>query len=186
MTGVQPDPNSAPMDAAHNRDMTYPPLYHGDNGEISTTLRRNGSEPELVYPNGSSVHYLATGKSTGGLFGLHRYEFGPELTGPDPHFHRSTSESWYILSGSMRIYDGTQWVTTEQGDYVHVPPGGIHAFKNESGAPVSMLLHFSPGAPREDFFEGVIRLPQMTDEEKKEFFHFHDTFGMDSHFTVDG
>ena len=30
-----------------------------------------------------------------------------------------------------------------------------HAFKNTSGAPVTMLLHFCPGAPREEYFERV-------------------------------
>lgn len=39
-----------------------------------------------------------------------------------------------------------------------VPPGGLHGFRNESGARASMLLHFAPGAPREPYFEGLNRL----------------------------
>jgi quercetin dioxygenase-like cupin family protein len=155
--------------------MTYPPpLYHGDKPEISATFRPDASEPELIYPNGTRVHYLSTGQSTGGLFGLYRWECGPGVTGPDPHFHRTMTESFYILSGSMRIYNGTEWLTTEPGDYVHVPVGGAHGFKNESGAPASMLLHFSPGAPREGYFEGLVRVAQMSDEEKEEFYRYHD------------
>ena len=76
-------------------------------------------------------------------------------SGPDPHFHRSISESFYILAGSVRIFDGDRWIDTEPGDFVHVPEGGVHAFRNESGEPASMLLHFSPGAPREGYFEGL-------------------------------
>ena len=34
------------------------------------------------------------------------------------------------------------------GDFLFVPEGGIHGFRNESGAPASMLLLFAPGAPR--------------------------------------
>jgi len=136
--------------------MTYPPpLYHGESGEISATYRPAGTEPELVYPSGTKVHYLSTGASTGGLFGMYRWSCGPGVTGPDPHFHRSLAESFYILSGSMRIYDGKQWLDTEPGDWVHVPAGGVHGFKNESGEPASMLLHFAPGAPREGYFEGL-------------------------------
>lgn len=30
-----------------------------------------------------------------------------------------------------------------------------HGFRNESGAPASMLIHFAPGAPREAYFEGL-------------------------------
>jgi mannose-6-phosphate isomerase-like protein (cupin superfamily) len=55
------------------------------------------------------------------------------------NFHRSISESFYILSGSVRIYDGRRRIDTVQGDFAHVPEGGVHAFRNESGAPASML-----------------------------------------------
>ncbi|SNY66113.1 cupin domain-containing protein [Paractinoplanes atraurantiacus] len=156
--------------------MTYPPpLYHGDKGEVSATYRPDGTAPELVYPtNGTRVHYLSTGASTNGLFGLYRWECGPGVTGPDPHFHHSLAESFYILNGVMSIYNGERWIEASPGDYVHVPPGGIHAFKNRSGAPVSMLLHFSPGAPREGYFEGLAHVNEMSDEEKAAFYLEHD------------
>jgi mannose-6-phosphate isomerase-like protein (cupin superfamily) len=155
--------------------MTYPPpRYHGPEGDVSATYRPDGTAPELVYPNGTRVHYLSSGASTGGLFGLYRWECGPGVTGPDPHFHRSIAESFYILSGSMRIYDGREWIKATSGDYVHVPAGGIHGFKNESGEPASMLLHFAPGAPREGYFEGLLRVGEMDDEEKAAFYAEHD------------
>jgi mannose-6-phosphate isomerase-like protein (cupin superfamily) len=155
--------------------MTYPPpSYHGDSGELSATCRPADAAPELVYPSGNSAHYLATGTSTNGQFGMYRWEMGPEPSGPAPHFHRAISESFYILSGTIRIYDGTRWIDTVPGDFVHVPEGGIHAFRNESGAPASMLLHFSPGAPREDYFEGLLTLADKSDEEKAAFYAEHD------------
>ena len=130
--------------------MSYPePRYHGDTGEASATYRPVGSSPEVVYPNGNTVHYLATGEATHGLFGLYRWEFGTEPSGPDPHFHRTLTESFYILTGSVRIYDGRRWIDTAPGDFVHVPEGGIHGFRNESGAPGSMLDPLLAGrAPR--------------------------------------
>ena len=76
----------------------------------------------------------------------------------------------------MRIYDGDRWIDTRPGDFVHVPEGGIHAFRNESGEPASMLLHFAPGAPREGYFEGLPGLAGATEEERAEFFLRHDTF----------
>ncbi|MEQ4724971.1 cupin domain-containing protein [Nonomuraea sp. B19D2] len=158
--------------------MTYPePRYHGDTGELSATYRPFGHEPELTYPKtGNTVHYLATGATTNGQFGLYRWVMGPEPSGPGPHFHKSISESFYILEGSVRIYDGTRWIETEPGDWVHVPEGGVHAFRNESGAPATMLLHFAPGAPREGYFEGLLDLAGKSEEEKAEFFIRHDTY----------
>ncbi|MFB9235413.1 cupin domain-containing protein [Plantactinospora siamensis] len=157
--------------------MTYPPpRYQGNLGEQTATYRPAGTPPELVYPTGNTAHYLATGASTNGQFGLYRWEMGPEPSGPAPHFHRSISESFFILAGSVRIYDGSRWIDTRPGDFVHVPEGGAHAFRNESGEPASMLLHFAPGAPREGYFEGLIGLADRTEEERTEFFLKHDTF----------
>ncbi|GAA2100648.1 cupin domain-containing protein [Actinomadura alba] len=160
--------------------MTYPePRYLGDKGEISATYRAADHPPELTYQSGNTVHYLAAGASTNGQFGLYRWEMGPEPSGPDAHFHKSISESFFILAGTVRIYDGTRWIDTRPGDFVHVPEGGIHAFRNESGEPASMLLHFAPGAPREGYFEGLAEFAvsgRPSDEELAEFYFRHDTF----------
>jgi mannose-6-phosphate isomerase-like protein (cupin superfamily) len=157
--------------------MSYPPpRYLGPDGEQTATYRPEATKPDWTYANGNTVHYLATGATTNGQFGLYRWEMGPEPSGPDPHFHRSISESFYILLGSVRIFDGRRWVDTAPGDFVHVPEGGIHAFRNESGEPASMLLHFAPGAPREAYFEGLPDLARLTDEERTAFMLEHDTF----------
>ena len=102
---------------------------------------------------------------------------GPAVSGPDPHFHRTISESFFILEGTVRIYDGTRWIDTRPGDFVHVPAGGIHGFRNESGAPAAMLLHFAPGAPREGYFEGLATFAasgRPSDEELADFYLRHD------------
>jgi mannose-6-phosphate isomerase-like protein (cupin superfamily) len=139
--------------------MSYPPeLYHGDTGEVSATFRPASAPPDLVYPeSGTAVDYLATGEATQGLFGLYRWTMTAARSGPGPHFHRTLAESFYVLTGSIRVWDGTAWRDAGPGDFVHVPPGGIHGFRNESGAPASMLIHFAPGAPREGYFEGLAR-----------------------------
>jgi mannose-6-phosphate isomerase-like protein (cupin superfamily) len=157
--------------------MSYPqPRYPREGGELTAAYRPAGHEPELVYAAGTRVHYLATGASTNGQFGLYRWDMAGPPSGPDPHFHRSISESFFILSGTVRIFDGTRWIDAMPGDFVHVPEGGVHAFRNESGAPASMLLHFASGAPREEYFEGLVGLAGRSEEDKAEFFLRHDTF----------
>jgi mannose-6-phosphate isomerase-like protein (cupin superfamily) len=155
--------------------MSYPqPRYLGDGGEVTATHRPAAHEPELVYAGGTRVHYLATGASTNGQFGLYRWDMTGPPTGPAPHFHRSISESFFILAGTVRIFDGSRWIDAVPGDFVHVPEGGVHAFRNESGEPASMLLHFAPGAPREAYFEGLVDLARLSEDEKAEFFLRHD------------
>jgi len=160
--------------------MSYPPpLYSSDTGEASAWLRPASTAADLQSVT-TQVHYLATGATTGGLFGLYRYEMTAARSGPDPHFHKTMAESFYVLDGMLRLHDGTGWRDLAAGDFAHVPPGGIHGFRNESGAPVSMLLHFAPGAPRESYFQAVAEVARgersLTPEEWTELYRRHDQY----------
>jgi quercetin dioxygenase-like cupin family protein len=159
--------------------MSYLPYpedrYTGATGEASATLRPDAT-PGEIQRGALTARYLATGAATDGQFGLYRWEMGPGRGGPDPHFHRSISESFYVLSGAVRLHDGHGWVDGHPGDFLHVPPGGVHGFRNESGEPASMLILFTPGAPREDYFERVHTVGQMSEEDREDFFRRHDTF----------
>ena len=160
--------------------MSYPePRYLGDTGLTNATFRPSGHDPEVRYPSGGTAHYLATGESTGGQFGLYRWEMAAAKSGPEPHFHRTISESFYVLAGTIRLYDGRSWMDGSPGDFLFIPEGGIHAFRNESGEPASMLILFAPGAPREDYFETLARVAEglvMREDEKIAFYLRHDTF----------
>jgi mannose-6-phosphate isomerase-like protein (cupin superfamily) len=157
--------------------MSYPdPRYLGEGGETSATYRPADAAPDFTYQSGTTVHYLATGSSTDGLFGLYRWDMASGPGGPSPHFHRTITESFFVLGGTIRIFDGHRWIDTRPGDFVHVPAGGIHGFRNESGAPASMLIHFAPGAPREAYFESTPAMAGMTDEEKAAFYLLHDQY----------
>lgn len=158
--------------------MSYPePRYDGDSGEASASFRAGGSAPDLTYPSGNTVDYLATGASTNGQFGLYRWNMSAHQGGADPHFHRTISESFFVLSGAVQLYNGDRWREGSPGDFLFVPEGGIHAFRNDSGAPATMLILFAPGAPREDYFEGLVEIAQgkdLSERERAEFFLRHD------------
>ena len=160
--------------------MSYPePRYFAETGEASATYRPNDVPAAITYESGGSADYLATGASTGGLFGLYRWNMSAASSGPGPHFHRTMTESFYVLMGTVAIYDGREWVACNPGDFVHVPAGGIHGFRNESGAPASMLLHFAPGAPREAYFEGLARFAtegRPGPDELARFYAEHDNY----------
>jgi mannose-6-phosphate isomerase-like protein (cupin superfamily) len=157
--------------------MSYPePRYLGENGEVTAVFRSSETEPDLTSPTGDRTHYLATGASTGGEFGLYKVDMGPQSPGPSTHFHRSISESFYVLSGRIQLFDGRRWVTGGEGDFLHVPVGGLHAFKNTFDEPVSMLMLFTPGAPREEYFERIAEMTRRGGTELEEFLVAHDSF----------
>ena len=152
-----------------------PPRYPKDEPEVSAWLKRAGAPPDHEW-HGTAYHYLANRQATGGDYGLYRVDIAPAGGGPGPHYHRTMSEAFFVLSGRMRLYDGNAWVDGNQGDFLYVPPGGIHGFRNEADEPASMLMLFSPGAPREAYFEGFAKLADLTDDERREWFVRHDNF----------
>lgn len=155
--------------------MSYPPpIYTAVEPQIAARLDQTQRAPDLVLRSGSEVRYLASAERTGGLFGLFHWTMVAAGGGRSPHFHRTIAESFYILSGAVGLYDGEQWVRAVAGHYFYVPPGSIHDFRNDSDAPASMLVLFTPGAPREPYFENLHRLAEMTTEERDEFLRSHD------------
>ncbi|CAL9594548.1 cupin domain-containing protein [Streptomyces sp. enrichment culture] len=156
--------------------LEYPEArYHGDQGEVSAVFRRADSPPDISSPGGTT-HYLATQESTGGEFGLYKVELGPRSPGARTHFHKAMSESFYVLSGELELFNGEKWVTGRAGDFLYVPAGGLHAFRNVTDDPTSMLMLFSPGAPREEYFERVAEMARRGGEELRRFRTRHDSY----------
>ncbi|NKE61989.1 cupin domain-containing protein [Lentzea sp. PSKA42] len=153
--------------------MSYPEkVYFGEGGEVSARFRPASTPPDTGAP-GDGIHYLATTDVTRGEFGLYRVMMKPKAGGPKTHFHRTISESFFILSGTVRLYNGDKWVDAEEGDFLHVPQGGLHAFRNDADAPAEMLLLFTPGAPREEYFE---KLGQIAEADRAAFLDKHDSY----------
>jgi quercetin dioxygenase-like cupin family protein len=160
--------------------MSYPEArYLGEGGEVTAVFRPSDTQPELGDAAGNRTHYLATHHLTDGEFGLYRLDLAPKAPGPSTHFHRSITESFYVLAGQVRLFDGDRWVTGRAGDFLYVPVGGLHAFRNESDAFSSMLLLFTPGAPREEYFEQVAEMGRRGGREFEEFLVRHDSFFVD-------
>ncbi|MEV8391403.1 MULTISPECIES: cupin domain-containing protein [unclassified Streptomyces] len=160
--------------------MSYPePRYTGDQGEINVVHRPADTPPDVRSPSGGRTHFVASSQSTGGEFGLYRMDMAPHGSGPGPHFHKTISESFYVLDGTVRLYTGEGWIDAEKGDFLYVPPGGLHGFRNDADEPASILILFAPGAPREEYFEEVSTVGRMTEEERTAFYLRHDTYWAD-------
>ncbi|WP_319448065.1 MULTISPECIES: cupin domain-containing protein [unclassified Mycobacterium] len=155
----------------------YPPQrFTNEQPEVGATLRRADEPPDYDSFGLVQYHYLANQQKTDGDYGLYRVDLAPQAGGPGPHFHRAMSEAFFVLSGSMKLYDGTDWLDGHQGDFLYVPPGGIHGFRNEADEPASVLMLFAPGAPREHYFEGLAKLGDLTDDERREWFIANDNY----------
>jgi len=151
-----------------------PPRYTADAPEVSAWLKRGDEPPDYDAFGLVKYHYLVgtgpTMQATDGDYGLYRVEIAPKGGGPGPHFHRAMSEAFFVLSGTIELYDGTDWKNGGPNDFLYVPPGGIHGFRNVADEPASILMQFAPRAPREHYFEGLAQLGELTDDERREWF----------------
>ncbi len=80
-----------------------------------------------------------------------------------PHTHAREEEAYFVLEGALALRVGDQTNTLGPGDFGHVPPQTVHAYANESGAPVRFLA-WTVGGPVDQFFlamnESVHRMPE--------------------------
>jgi mannose-6-phosphate isomerase-like protein (cupin superfamily) len=153
----------------------YPPArFTKDEPEVSARLRRGTDPPDYDSFGRVTYHYLANMDATDGDYGLFKVDLAANSGGPGPHFHRGISEAFFVVSGTVRLYNGTEWVDGNQGDFLYVPPGGVHGFRNDSDRVTTLLMVFAPGAPRETYFEGLAQLADMTEDDRQEWFVKHD------------
>jgi len=132
--------------------------YTRDIGEITARYRPAGAVERSTLRAGTVVRYVATGEVTNGQFGLFEWQMPHGAGGTSAHFHKTFSESFYVTSGTVRLFNGEAWVDAAKGDFFYVPAGGIHAYHNDSGSPAVMLVLFAPGAPREEYFRELARI----------------------------
>ena len=128
----------------------------------------------------ASTWFVASGAHTRRQFGLLRRGIAPHAGGPDAHYHKMFAESFYVLSGTVRVYDGANWVDARAGDFLYVPKGGVHAFKADSDSPSSMLILFAPGRARERFFQEMAEIQasgrRLTKRQMTELYARHDQY----------
>ena len=101
------------------------------------------------------ARFTAPGDVSDGAFGLFENVAPPGFPGPLPHLHRTFSESFYVQSGRLAVLDGRAWRVAGSGDFVYVPPDGVHGFRAVGDEEARFLILFVPGAPRERYFRGL-------------------------------
>jgi mannose-6-phosphate isomerase-like protein (cupin superfamily) len=74
---------------------------------------------------------------------------------PAPHIHHNEDETFYVVEGDCTIRIGDETVIAGPGDFVNVPRGTVHCFRNDGDVPVRMILTFPPSG-MEGFFEETL------------------------------
>ena len=98
-----------------------------------------GSEPLIRNADTAPAYWLvdvlwmvlADGNDTGGRFSLME-QLLPKGSGPGPHRHAWSDETFYLLDGEITLLVGEEIRTARQGDFVVVPRSTRHAFRVDS------------------------------------------------------
>ena len=88
---------------------------------------------------------------TPGYGGIEIFETsGPAQAGPPPHRH-PWEEIYFVLEGTLELFDDGSWSTASAGATGTVPPNQVHSYRLGS-AETRFLTITGPGAARQ-FFE---------------------------------
>ncbi len=122
----------------------------GERGPVAGTTP--STPPKVVQQNegmqvwamGILVTIKVTSEDTNGMYSVFE-DIVPPGAGPVPHTHTREDETLFVLEGSLTAWLGGQRHELSEGDFVHMPRGVEHYFKNLTEKHTRMLLTYTPG-----------------------------------------
>jgi mannose-6-phosphate isomerase-like protein (cupin superfamily) len=92
----------------------------------------------------------ASAATTNGSFGFVEASVPPG-GGPVAHVHRRSDEAFYLMYGELELLAGDRIFTARSGDFIFVPRGTRHRFRNIGLHTAKLLTMFIPGGAEEMF-----------------------------------
>jgi len=117
-------------------------------------FHRRHTEGKSFWGPGDIYTFLVTGEESDGAY-FSMLAIVPPQGGPPPHIHLNEAETFYVLDGSPTFRLADELIVAGPGDFVNVPKGVVHCFRNFTNEPMRMILTFTP-AGIERFFEETL------------------------------
>ena len=99
---------------------------------------------ECFWVLGQRLDFLATGEATGGRYSLFHVFVPAGPPGPLPHRHRHADEFFFVIEGRVEVLVDDAWRPLGPGQFLHVPRGTLHTFRNVTSDAARMLSGFAP------------------------------------------
>ncbi len=120
-----------------------------------------GTGPAYCGP-GDRITFLITGAETGGAFFMAEVSVVPG-GGPPPHVHSREDESFYLQHGTLVVQVGDKALNVSTGDFVHMPRGVMHSFKNVGEETAKLLMVATPAGLENYFAETFFPAADIAD-----------------------
>src|SRR5215475_2261240 len=132
--------------------------YPAGRGDVSAVFRSERQVEQVTFAtSGTVARFVAPGSLTRGRYGLFEWNMQPRSGGSDPHFHKTFSEAFYVMSGTVLLYNGVTWAPTSAGEFL-----------------------YAPGQPREEYFRELAAIAAegrtLTEDEWTDLFARHDQY----------
>jgi quercetin dioxygenase-like cupin family protein len=133
---------------------------------------------ELLGDAARHIKLVADGTDTGGALSTIKVRLDRGDPGATPHRHQLCTETFYVLSGTVVILAGADLIEASTGDQVVVPPGTDHAFAAPARTGCELLVIFTPGVDRFDYFRTLIDVQagRLPPQRLHEIAAHHDTY----------
>jgi quercetin dioxygenase-like cupin family protein len=145
---------------------------------------RSPLQCRVVLFAGDVNRFLATGIDTGGSFAQWEVVVPPR-GGPRPHVHSREVETVLVLEGTITLDIGGQRLVATVGDFVVLPTGVPHAFRNESATQAVLIVTVAPAGLERFFFDvgqevpgDSVGLPVQSAEEDHRMLEAAATYGI--------
>jgi mannose-6-phosphate isomerase-like protein (cupin superfamily) len=112
---------------------------------------------------GDHYTFLVTGEESGGAY-FAMEALVPAGGGPPPHIHTREEETYYVLAGQIEVLLGEETVVAGPNDFVNIPRGTVHCFRNTGTETARMVLTFTPAGIEGWFEECLERAPNEVQE----------------------
>ena len=126
-------------------------------------LHRPAKTGPAYWGPGDHYTFLVTGEETGGAYFVME-ALVPPSGGPPPHIHTREDETFYLLEGNVEFLLGDKLLVAGAGDFVNVPRGTVHRFRNTGTKTARIVLTFTPAGIEKWFEETLESAPNDATE----------------------
>ena len=121
-------------------------------------IHRPAATGPAYWGPGDHYTFLVTGEESGGAYFVME-ALVPPGGGPPPHIHSREDETFYVLEGEIEFMLGEATILAGAGDFVNVPRGTVHRFRNNGTGVARLVLTFTPAGIEHWFEETLERAP---------------------------
>ena len=125
---------------------------------------------------GLDIRTLLRGEESAGRFSVHDIVVAPGA-GLPPHYQKDAYAYILVCDGTLQLQVGNLVEQVGEDDFGFVPPCTRFGFRNESGAPASLILVYSPGGAERAFDAAHAQWQASRDGEEESYLPILERYG---------